>query len=648
MSSANVLPLPGAADTPQGGSVAPLQSHLSPFPPIAEYGFLSDREVTALVGPSGSVEWLCVPRPDSPSIFGAILDRSAGAFRLGPAELLVPAGRRYMPGTNVLETTWQTRTGWLIVRDALVMGPWRDDERPEGYRRPPGDYRAEHMLLRVVRCIQGQVDLVLNCEPAFDYGRADGRWEYAGPGWTEAIAHGGPDDPKLRLTTDMRIGLEGRSAVAFTRLNDGESAYAALSWNGDTSVVPSDADQAWQHVYETADFWRAWLNMGEFPDHPWRSHLQRAALTLKGLTYAPTGALIAAPTTSLPEAPGGERNWDYRFSWVRDATFALWGLYTLGFDFEANSFFYFIADQVKDGSALQVMYGVGGETDLTEHILDHLTGYEHARPVRIGNSAHDQQQHDVWGALLDSVYLHLRSGEFLTGRAWVGLERQVEEAVAHWREPDQGIWEMRGPPQHFVSSKIMCWVACDRGARLAEVLDKPELAERWTAEADAIKADVLEHGVDARGVLTQTYDSDALDASLLLAPLMRFLPADDPRIRATVIAIADELTLDGLVLRYRVQEIDDGLEGAEATFAICSFWLVSALTEIGELERARDLCERMLSFASPLGLYAEEIDPRTGRHWGNFPQAFTHLAQINALMHVVRADAAGAGSSPLR
>jgi alpha,alpha-trehalase len=647
VSNASVVPFPDPAPAPQGGAVAPLQSHQSPFPPIAEYGFLSDREVTALVGPSGSVEWLCVPRPDSPSVFGAILDRSAGAFRLGPAELLVPAGRRYMPGTNVLETTWQTRTGWLIVRDALVMGPWTDDERPEGYRRPPGDYRAEHMLLRVVRCIQGQVDLVLNCEPAFDYGRADARWEYTGPGWTEAIARGGSDDPTLRLATDMRLGLEGRSAVAFTRLNDGESAFAALCWNGDRAV-PDNADDAWERVYDTADFWRGWLNMGEFPDHPWRSHLQRAALTLKGLTFAPTGALIAAPTTSLPETAGGERNWDYRYSWVRDATFALWGLYTLGFDFEANSFFYFIADQVKDGSPLQVMYGVGGEKDLAETILDHLTGYEHSSPVRVGNVAHDQEQHDVWGALLDSVYLHMRSGEFLSGRMWRGLERQVDEAASRWREPDQGIWEMRGTPQHFTSSKIMCWVACDRGARLAEVLDKPDLAARWGAEADAIKADVLANGVDGRGVLTQTYGSDSLDASLLLAPLMRFLPADDPVIRATVLAIADELTLDGLVLRYRVEETDDGLEGEEATFAICSFWLVSALAEIGQLDRARDLCERMLSFASPLGLYAEEIDPRTGRHWGNFPQAFTHLAQINALMHIIRADASSSGSTPIR
>jgi GH15 family glucan-1,4-alpha-glucosidase len=640
------FPKPSSALQPGGGAVAALQSHHGPFPPIAEYGFLSDREVTALVGPSGSIEWLCLPRPDSPSVFGAILDRGAGAFRLGPAELLVPAGRRYLPGTNVLETTWQTRTGWLVVRDCLVMGPWSDDERRDEYRRPPGDFDAEHILLRAAKCINGQVDLVLNCEPVFDYGRTDGRWEYTGAGWDAARAVGGAADPHLQLTTNMRLGLENRSAVAFTRLEDGESAFAALSWDGTTP--PADADEAWRWVDRTADFWRGWLNKGDFPDHPWRAHLQRAALTLKGLTYAPTGALLAAATTSLPEDAGGERNWDYRYSWVRDATFALWGLYTLGFDFEANSFFYFIADQIHDGAPLQVMYGVGGETDLAETELDHLTGYEGARPVRIGNAAHDQEQHDVWGALLDSVHLHLRSGEFLSGVTWAGLERQVERAVACWRDPDQGIWEMRGPALHFTMSKIMCWVACDRGARLAEVMDKADLAERWRAEADLIMADVLAHGVDARGVLTQSYGSDALDASLLLAVLMGFLPADDPRMRATVLAIADELTDDGLILRYRVEEIDDGLKGSEATFAICSFWLVSALVEIGELERARPLCERMLSYASPLGLYAEEIDPRSGRHWGNFPQAFTHLALINAVMHVIRAeDGTGPMAHPL-
>jgi GH15 family glucan-1,4-alpha-glucosidase len=642
-SASPIFPVPDAAvSATPGAEIGPLQSRHSPFPPIGEYGFLSDREVMALVGPSGSVEWLCLPRPDSPSVFGAILDRGAGAFRLGPAELLVPAGRRYLPGTNVLETTWQTRTGWLIVRDALVMGPWTDEHgRREEYRRPPGDYQAEHMLVRAVRCIQGQVDLVLNCEPVFDYGRNDGRWEYTGEGYTEAIARGKENDPHLRLTTDMRLGLEGRSAVAFTRLEDGHTAFAAITWDGDTFPPPLDAAEAWEKMHATADFWRGWLNKGEFPDHPWRAHLQRAALTLKALTYAPTGALLAAATTSLPETPGGERNWDYRYSWVRDATFALWGLYTLGFDFEANSFFYFIADQIHDGSPLEVMYAVGGETELMESTLDHLSGYEHARPVRIGNAAHGQAQHDVWGALLDSVFLHMRSGEFLSGVTWKGLEHQVEGAIAHWREPDQGIWELRGPAQHFTSSKIMCWVACDRGARLAEVMDRPEMAERWQAEAETIRTDILSKAVDERGVLTQSYGSTALDASLLLAPLLRFLPADDPRIRATVTTIEEELTFDGLVLRYRVEETDDGLSGEEGTFAICSFWLVSALVEIGELDRARDLCERMLSFASPLGLYAEEIDPRTGRHWGNFPQAFTHLAQINALMHIIRAEEGG-------
>ena len=278
--------------------------------------------------------------------------------------------------------------------------------------------------------------------------------------------------------------------------------------------------------------------------------------------------------------------------------------------------------------------------------LDHLTGYEHASPVRTGNAAHGQAQHDVWGALLDSVYLHLRSGEFLQGSTWKGLARQVERAIEHWREPDQGIWEMRGPAQHFTFSKMMCWVAAERGARMADVMDKPELAQRWQAEADTIHADILANAVDDRGVFTQAYGSTALDASMLLAPLLRFLPADDPRIRDTVLAIADELTDDGLVLRYRTDESDDGLEGRESTFAICSFWLVSALAEIGELDRARELCERMLSYASPLGLYAEEIDPRTGRHWGNFPQAFTHLALINALMHIIRAEG-GAYPTPV-
>jgi GH15 family glucan-1,4-alpha-glucosidase len=316
----------------------------------------------------------------------------------------------------------------------------------------------------------------------------------------------------------------------------------------------------------------------------------------------------------------------------------LWALYTLGFDWEANDFFYFIADVADHKEDVQVMYGVGGERDLDEHQLTHLTGYEGAAPVRTGNDAYKQEQHDVWGALLDSVYLHTRSRDSLDERVWPILVRQVEEAVKHWREPDRGIWEVRGEPKHFTFSKMSCWVACDRGARLATLREELGHAERWRKVADEIHADVCEHGVDDRGVFVQHYDTDALDASLLLAPLIRFLPPDDERIRNTVLAIADELTEDGLVLRYRTEETDDGLSGNEGSFMICSFLLVSALCEIGENQRARTFCERLLGYASPLGLYAEELDAKTGRHLGNYPQAFTHLAQINALIHVIRAD----------
>ncbi|MDP9244313.1 MAG: glycoside hydrolase family 15 protein, partial [Chloroflexota bacterium] len=340
-------------------------------------------------------------------------------------------------------------------------------------------------------------------------------------------------------------------------------------------------------------------------------------------------------------------NWDYRYSWIRDSTFALWGLYTLGFDWEANDFLYFVADVASGEEDLQVMYGIGGERVLTERILEHLDGYEGARPVRVGNDAYNQKQHDVWGAVLDSVYLHTKSRDHLDERIWPMLVRQVEAALTHWREPDRGLWEVRGAPKHFTTSKLMCWVAADRGARLARLREDQELAQRWQAAADEIQADILANALDKRGVFTQHYETDALDASVLLMPLMRFLPPDDERIRRTVLAIAAEMTVDGLVLRYRPDQTDDGLSGAEGTFTICSFWLVSALVEIGEPVRARRLCEKLLSYASPLGLYGEEIDTTTGRHMGNFPQAFTHLALINAVMHLIRVETHGTAAAPL-
>jgi GH15 family glucan-1,4-alpha-glucosidase len=625
-------------DVPLGGS---------PFPPIADFAFLSDCESCALVAPSGNVEWMCLPRFDSPSVFGAILDRDAGSFRLAPVDTSVPAGRRYLPGTMVMETTWGTRTGWIIVRDVLLIGPWHhDEERSTTHRRSPTDNDADHVLLRTLRCVNGHVEMHMECEPRLDYGRKAVIWDYAGPGYTEAIARADGEEIELCLTSDLRIGFEAGRARARTTLRDGDTAFVALSWTDHGG--PKTYDDAYHRLVYTADYWHEWLSHGDFPDHPWRTYLQRSALTLKGLTYAPTGAMIAAATTSLPETPGGERNWDYRYAWIRDSTFMLWGLYTLGFDEEANDFFYFIRDVASQGDDhLQIMYGIGGEATLTEEMLLHLDGYEHAQPVRAGNGAFAQRQHDVWGALLDSIYLHTKSRDGLAESTWEILCKQVDDAIASWREPDRGIWEVRGEPQHFTSSKVMCWVACDRGARLARLREDWERAEHWQQAADEIHADVCEHGVDERGVFCQHYDTSALDASCLLVPLVRFLPSDDVRVVATVNAIADELTVDGLVLRYLVDQTDDGLSGEEGTFAICSFLLVSALAEIGEHDRARSLCEKLLGYASPLNLYAEEIDARSGRHLGNFPQAFTHLALINAVMHVIRADQQLATSQPL-
>jgi GH15 family glucan-1,4-alpha-glucosidase len=609
----------------------------SPFPPIATYGFLSDCETVALVAPSGNLEWLCLPRVDSPSVFGAMLDRAAGHFRIGPAGVNVPSSRRYLPGTMVLETSWATGAGWIIVRDVLLIGPWHhENERSHTHRRAPTDYDADHVLLRTVRCVNGEVEVLLECDPAFDYGRQRIDWEYTGDTYHQGVVRCEDPELELRLTTDLNLGFEGPRATARHRMKEGEQIFCALSWS--EHPPPKSFKQAYKRLVWTAHHWQHWLDGGNFPDHPWRTYLQRSALTLKGLTYAPTGALLAAPTTSLPESPGGERNWDYRYSWIRDSTFMLWGLYTLGFDWEANDFFYFIADAADGDSDLQIMYGVQGERNLDERVLDHLSGYEGATPVRIGNDAYKQRQHDVWGMLLDSVYLHTRSRDSLDERVWPLLARQVENAIEHWREPDRGIWEVRGEPKHFTSSKMSCWVACDRGARLAQLREDTESAERWQAAAEEIHADICEHGVDERGVFVQHYETTALDASLLLLPLVRFLPPEDERIRNTVYAIADELTDDGLVLRYRTDETDDGLSGREGCFFICSFWLVSALSEIGEHERARNLCERVLGYASPLGLYAEEVDAHTGRHLGNFPQAFTHLALINAVMHVIRSE----------
>jgi GH15 family glucan-1,4-alpha-glucosidase len=622
----------------------PSRNRSSTFPPIDGYGFLSDCEVTALVAPSGAVEWLCLPRLDSPSVFGSMLDRDAGSFRVGPVGVNVPADRRYLPGTMVLETSWGTPTGWVVIRDVLLMGPWHHPhELSRSHRRAPTDYDADHVLLRMIRCVNGEVQLNVDCEPVLDYGRKPVRWTHGDRGYHEGIARAEGSDLELRLTTDLRLGFEGGRAMARTLLRAGETRYCALSWT--EHEAPQTYEAAYDKLVWTAHHWQHWLARGDFPDHPWSTHLQRSALTLKGLTFAPSGAVIAAATTSLPETPGGERNWDYRYSWFRDSMLVLNALYSLGFDWEANDFYWFIADIAeRDGDSLQIMYGVDGERDLTEQILDHLNGYGGARPVRIGNGAFDQRQHDMWGSVVASIFLHVRSRSQgrLDERAWAIVQRMVEAALAHWRQPDQGVWEVRGEPQHFVSSKVMCWLAVHTGAKLARIRDDDTpLADKWQAAAEEIKADICDHGVSKHGIFRQHYETDALDASLLVIPLLGFLPPDDPRVKATVLAIADDLSVDDLVLRYRVDETDDGLSGEEGTFTICSFTLVSALSAIGEHKRARALCEKLLKLASPLGLYAEELDSSTGRHLGNFPQGFTHLALINAVLAVIRAERSG-------
>jgi alpha,alpha-trehalase len=615
---------------------------VSLFPPIADYGFLSNCEQSCLVAPDGSVEWLCLPRPDSPSVFGALLDRAAGLFRFGPSETRVPQHRRYVPGTMVLETTWQTPTGWMTVHDLLAVGPLQNQRRRPDYHRAPTGFGAAGVLLRTATCISGRVEVMVNCGPQFDYGTAGGTWSYQGDGYDAMTIAPKEGDVQLALAGSIPLGVLGARCYGRTTLAQGQSAFVALSWAD--AKVPADQDEAFAMLNTTVDFWRDWLSSAKIPDHPWKPYLDRSALTLKGLSYAPTGAIMAASTTSLPETPGGARNWDYRFTWIRDSAFMLRSLYRLGFDWEAIEYWGFVIDAVMGGDLsrrpeLQIMYGIGGERDLTERTLDHLSGWRGARPVRVGNGAWNQQQHDVWGMIIDAldVQFHQGAAQIVTP-VWEGLAGFVEAALQHWREPDQGIWEVRGDPKHFTASKVMCWVAAARGADLAAERGDEERATRWRAGADEIKAEVLDKGISERGVFRQHYETDDLDASLLLLPIMGFLPPADKRVRSTVLAIADELTQDGLVLRYKVEGTDTGFSGEEGTFTICSFWLVTTLAMIGETDRARALCQKLLSFAGPLQLYAEEIDATTGEHLGNFPQAFTHLALIEAVSLLIESE----------
>jgi GH15 family glucan-1,4-alpha-glucosidase len=608
----------------------------SPFTPIADYAFLSNCHTGALVAPDGAIDWLCVPRFDSPSVFGSLLDRGAGSFAFSPFGIHHATARVYEAGTNVLETTWRTPTGWLLVRTALTMGPHSHEDEITPHTRPPADEDAEHILVRTVECLEGRVEVELICEPMFDYGRAQAEWTLVDGSRHIADATGAGQT--IRLHTDLALGVEGNRVRARHTLETGDKAFCALSW-AEQLAGPADVDDAVARLAATTRFWRNWLGKARIPDHRWRDPIQRSALAVKGLTYMPTGATVAALTTSLPETPGGERNWDYRYTWIRDSTFTLQALHYLNLDWEADEFMQFVADvEPNSDGGLQIMYGIDGRRDLTESTIAELSGYSGARPVRIGNGAFDQRQNDVFGSALDSILLHTRRSNRLPARLWPLVRAQAECATAVWRNPDQGIWEARGEPRHYVSSKLMCWIALDRASKLAEIRGDPELQATWRETADEIHDDILEHGVSDRGIFRQHYETDSLDASILLAAILGFLPPGDERLHNTVIAIAEELTENGFVLRYKTDETDDGLSGKEGTFLICSFWLVSALVIVGEMQQARDLMERLLRVASPLGLYAEEFDADTGYHLGNFPQAFSHLALIEAAGRIILAE----------
>src|SRR5437763_1374564 len=515
----------------QVAATQPSSPASSPFTPIADYAFLSDCHTGALVAPDGAIDWLCVPRFDSPSVFGSLLDRGAGSFRVGPFGVNVPSGRGYEPGTNTLITASNTPTGWATVREALTMGPRHGEGNITPHTRLPTDDDAEHTLVRIVQCLEGHVEIELVCEPAFDYGRAPAEWVIAEDRHSADASGAGQT---IRLSTDMLLGAEANRVRARHTLKEGEQLYCALTW-AENLPAPASAEEANAQLGATTRFWRNWLGQARIPDHELRPLIQRSALASKGLTYMPPGARAAALTTSLPETPGGERNWDYRFTWIRDSTFTLQALHYLNLDWEADEFMQFVADlEPNEDGALQIMYEIDGRRDLAESFREELSGYAGAHPVRIGNGAFDQRQNDVFGAALDSVLLHTHRSQRLPRRLWPIVQAQAQCASSVWREPDQGIWEARGAPRHYVSSKLMCWVAMDRAAKLAGIRGDRDLAASWGETAAEIKADILEHGVDKRGVLCQDYSTDALDASTLLAAIFGFLAGNDRILRNSV------------------------------------------------------------------------------------------------------------------
>jgi len=604
------------------------------YQPIENYGLIGNMRTTALVGMNGSIDWLCFPHFDSPSVFAAILDDSKGGrFSIAPLPNDVKSKQYYWPDTNVLVTRFHSTDGVSRIIDFMPVGAHSSD-------------CTQHGLIRRVQAIRGTMTFRLECRPAFNYGRDRHTItinEQGGIFHSPTLA--------LRLGTIVPLKQDGEAVVAEFAVQEGDVidfCFQRLEEPDSCSDFCPEA-HAEDLFTQTVEYWRKWLSKCTYSGR-WREMVQRSALVLKLLTFQPTGAIVAAPTCSLPEGIGGERNWDYRYTWIRDAAFTIYGLLRIGFTEEASQFMHWLEARCHelgpDGS-LQIMYGIDGRHTLTEETLDHLEGYRGSAPVRIGNGAYDQLQLDIYGELLDSVYLYNKYGTPISYDLWKHLRRLINWVCDHWQRPDEGVWEVRGGQQHFVYSKLMCWVAVDRGIRLADKRSFPADRERWLKVRDAIYEEIMEKGWDTkRQAFIQRYGSDSLDAANLMMPLVFFVSPTDPRMLRTLDATLQTpekggLVANGLVYRYNIAETTDGLDGEEGTFNICTFWLVEALTRAGQVDRsrldaARLLFEQMLGYANHLGLYAEE----TGLHGealGNFPQAFTHLALISAAFNLDRA-----------
>jgi GH15 family glucan-1,4-alpha-glucosidase len=595
------------------------------YTPIADHGLIGDLHSCALVTADGTIDWYCCPRFDSPSVFGSILDQRRGGFyRIAPAADATRTRQLYFPDTNVLITRFLTPDGVGEVEDFMPVAEPRS-----------GEHRQR--IIRRVIAVRGAMHFALAVAPRFDYGRARHH--------VERHAHGvlfRSPVCTLALESDLDLEVRGGDAHAGFTLYAGEALTIVLEHVAGEYEPHGHPHAETRGLLEaTVAYWRRWLAGSRYRGR-WREMVNRSALTLKLLTYAPSGAIVAAPTTSLPELLGGERNWDYRYTWIRDAAFSLYGLLRLGFTDEAAAFMDWLTHRFRDcrpGAAgpLQIMYGIDGRSQLPEEVLAHLEGYMGSAPVRVGNHAANQLQLDIYGELIDSVYLYNKHGTPIYHDAWEDLSRIVDWVCEHWDQADEGIWETRGGRRRFTYSRLMCWVAVERALRIANQRGLPANRPSWGQTRDAIYRQIMERGWhEERMAFVQHYDTDVLDASVLLMPLVKFMAPTDPRWLSTLDAISRELVSDSLVYRYNADASPDGLAGHEGTFSICSFWYVEALARAGRLDDARLALEKMFTYANHLGLYAEEIGP-TGEQLGNFPQAFTHLALISAAVNLDRA-----------